>query len=110
MKLEQIPFESAFPGDGDIQRVAYNMAFQRLGLNWQWDAKTFADLSATADEKERIRVYARSCQAHLLKVYDADALSDLIYSEKYRCQEELCRCHGTGAAPQWAWAEECLAA
>lgn len=110
MKPEQIPFQSTIPADGDIQRQAYNMAFQRLGLRWHWDAETFAELSVTADEKERIRVYARTRQAHLLKVYDADALSDLIYSEKCRCKEELCRCHGAGAAPQWAWAEECFAA
>ncbi|MBI2312435.1 MAG: hypothetical protein HYU77_08035 [Betaproteobacteria bacterium] len=105
-----MPLQSAVLEDGDIQCQAYNMAFQRLGLKWHWDAGTFAELAQTADEKERIRVYIRTCQAHLLKVYDANALSDLIYSEKCRCQEDLCRCHGTGAAPQWAWDEECLAA
>lgn len=73
----------------EIHRNAYNAAFSELGLPWHWDAKTHSTLQANAKERERVRAYLETRQAHLLKAYDADFLIDAIQTTKARCLEAM---------------------
>lgn len=74
---------------GEIHRNAYNVAFSELGLPWHWDVKTHRTLQANAKERERVRAYLETQQAHLLKAYDADFLIDAIQTTKARCLEAM---------------------
>ena len=68
---------------------AYNAAFHELGLHWRWDAATYDELSRIAEEHDRIGVYVERNQPHLLKAYEKDFLSNLIYSTKMRCSQAM---------------------
>ncbi len=70
--------------DAEVQRNAYNAAFTDLGLSWFWDAATHRSLPRGADERETIRVYIETRQAHLLKAYDAEFLVNAIHATKQR--------------------------
>lgn len=76
--------------DDDADLRAYNAVFSELGLRFRWHIETLHWLnSLEADcEKTRIALYLETCQPHLLNAYDADFLSQLIYSKKH----EHCRC------------------
>jgi len=41
----------------DGHRVAFNLAFQAAGLDWDWSPKLYGDLLAVTGGKERIRFY-----------------------------------------------------
>jgi hypothetical protein len=70
--------------EAEIQRNAYNAAFNELGLGWYWDSDTHHRLQSSTDERERIRVYLQAQHAHLLKAYDADFLVNAIHATKQR--------------------------
>ena len=42
----------------EIQREAYNIAFERHGLDWVWDRETYRGLLATSGGKARVAAYA----------------------------------------------------
>ena len=75
--------------EAETHRHAYNCAFTDLGLPWFWDAATHSRLQASADERERIRIYLQTQQAHLLTAYDADFLVNAIHTTKQRHVENL---------------------
>ena len=79
---------SASPA-AEANRLAYNAAFHDLGLTWFWDAETHERLQTSADERERIRIYLETQQAHLLKAYDAEFLVNAIHTTKQRRLEAL---------------------
>jgi hypothetical protein len=64
----------------EAQRHAYNAAFEELGLNWHWDADTFASLPSRG--RDGVRAYLQNEQPHLLRAYDADFLVDAIEAAK----------------------------
>jgi hypothetical protein len=68
----------------DAHREAYNAAFEELGLNWNWDAATFARLPGAGPQG--VRAYLEREQAHLLRAYEADFLVNAIEAAKSRCQ------------------------
>lgn len=76
--------------EAEFHRHAYNSAFNDLGLPWYWDEVTHARLQVSADERERIRVYLQTQQAHLLTAYEADFLIDAIHTTKQRHIESRC--------------------
>jgi len=41
----------------DGHRIAFNQAFQDVGLNWAWDAELYGDLLSVTGGKERIRYF-----------------------------------------------------
>jgi HAD superfamily hydrolase (TIGR01509 family) len=41
----------------DLQRQAFNQAFQEAGLNWNWDSQTYRDLLRINGGKNRIRAF-----------------------------------------------------
>ena len=42
----------------DGHRVAFNLAFQEAGLNWNWDMTLYGELLSVTGGKERMRLYA----------------------------------------------------
>ena len=66
----------------EAQRLAYNAAFDELGLSWSWDAETFARLPAGA--RQRVQAYLEREHPHLLRAYDADFLVEAVESTKER--------------------------
>ncbi len=66
----------------ETHRQAYNAAFEELGLNWHWDAVTFACLPAQG--RDGVRAYLESEHPHLLRAYDADFLADAVETAKAR--------------------------
>jgi hypothetical protein len=88
----------------DIHRNAFNAAFYELGLRWHWDGDTYQTLLCEDDERARIRRYLEQHQPHLLKVYDADFLTDAIQTAKARCYRTM-TADGGGAGSYTNWAE-----
>jgi hypothetical protein len=79
--------------EAELHRNAFNSAFDELGLTWFWDTDTHRRLLSNADERERIRVYLETQQAHLLKAYDSDFLVNAIHNAKQRRMESLSGAH-----------------
>ena len=73
----------------EIERNAYNTAFCELGLEWYWDAQTYASLRAAAIDKCHIRSYLESHQPHLLRAYDADFLVNAIEAKRSQFSKAL---------------------
>jgi hypothetical protein len=67
----------------EAQRLAYNAAFDELGLSWSWDADTFARLPSGA--RQRVQAYLEREHPHLLRAYEADFLVEAVESTKERC-------------------------
>ena len=66
----------------EAQRLAYNAAFDELGLSWSWDAETFSRLPSGA--RQRVQAYLEREHPHLLRAYDADFLVEAVESTKER--------------------------
>ena len=64
----------------DQARHAYNIAFEKLGLNWHWDAATYSRLHSGGQFP--VRTYLETEQAHLLCAYEADFLLKAIEAAK----------------------------
>jgi hypothetical protein len=75
--------------EAELERTAYNSAFDELGLPWHWDASTHQRLRQSPHERDRVRQYLQTQQAHLLKAYDADFLIDAIQIAKARCCQAM---------------------
>ncbi len=88
----------------DLHRNAYNAAFYELGLSWYWDANTGDDLATISGGRKRLQHYLETCQAHLLKVYEADFLIEAIQAAKARCYENM-TASGTRVTRPVNWAE-----
>ena len=71
----------------EAQRLAYNAAFDELGLSWSWDAETFARLPGGA--RQRVQAYLEREHPHLLRAYDADFLAEAVENTKDRCFSEM---------------------
>jgi hypothetical protein len=59
-------------------RHSVNRAFRELGLRFQWDERTWAELAAMHDVREQLRYYLPRHQPHLLGAYDAEFLGALV--------------------------------
>lgn len=88
----------------EIERSAFNAAFQALGLRWYWDGATFEALRADPCEKRRVQRYIETEQPHLLRAYDAEFLADAVLVAKERSLLALSRC-ATPVLPRFGWAD-----
>ncbi len=70
----------------DKARHAYNIAFERLDLNWHWDEATYHRLQT--DGHSPLRKYLETEQAHLLSAYEADFLLEAIEAAKVNASSE----------------------
>jgi hypothetical protein len=80
---------TAHDADAEIDRAAFNAAFYELGLRWHWDSRTYEGVASQACERHRLQGYLQSEQAHLLRAYDAEFLTDAILQAKQRCRPAL---------------------
>ena len=80
---------SALENGADIERDTFNAAFYELGLRWHWDGPTFDALAGSANDRSRVRHYLETEQAHLLRAYEAEFLTDAILLAKERCRRAL---------------------
>ena len=71
----------------EMDRQAYNAAFEELGLSWHWDSVTFSSLPAAG--RHGVRSYIEREQPHLLRAYDAEFLVEAIENAKRRCYEVM---------------------
>jgi HAD superfamily hydrolase (TIGR01509 family) len=65
----------------DIQRRAFNMAFEAAGLNWSWDMETYRDLLNINGGQNRIRAY-RDANPEYANVTDEMIIS--LHADKTR--------------------------
>lgn len=65
-----------------VQLAAYNAAFVELELPFQWDEPMFAWLCGIECERGRVARYIEDHHAHLLRAYEPDFLSTLIFDKK----------------------------
>jgi hypothetical protein len=82
--MEQRP--EHIQADDEMQRQAYNSAFDELGLAWHWDRATYAWLP---DGPGRVRAYVEREHPHLLRAYDADFLVTAVENAKQRCHSVM---------------------
>ena len=47
--------------EAEADRDAYNAAFEELGLNWQWDAQTYASVLARGPQGLRAYILENIC-------------------------------------------------
>lgn len=80
----------------DGHRVAFNSAFQELGLDWVWDAPLYGKLLEVTGGKERIRFYVDSFCPDFSKPKDFDDLVLALHKAKTRHYVELL---GRGGIP-----------
>ena len=59
-------------------RDALNRAFWDLGLRFQWDEATYAQLSKLPDLRSQLVQYLKENHPHLLGVYDVDLFSRMV--------------------------------
>ncbi|MES2958912.1 MAG: hypothetical protein V4792_12025 [Pseudomonadota bacterium] len=90
--------------DIEIDRAAFNAAFYELGLRWHWDSETYEALASRACERSRVRAYLETEQAHLLRAYEADFLTDAILTAKQRSRQSLAACIPR-TIPRFNWAD-----
>ena len=103
--MSNVPSLQGFASDAEeVERNAYNAAFHALGLRWYWDADTYSELQSIADARERVRMYLRTRQTHLLAAYDADFLVNAIEAKKADCRQAE-DCSGRAASRYFNWAE-----
>lgn len=90
----------------ELERDAFNAAFYELGLHVYWDKGTYqAAVAAVASEHDRVRGYLEREQAHLLRAYDADFLTDAVIQAKQRCRQ-LLTASVQSAFPEFNWTEK----
>lgn len=68
----------------DGHRVAFNLAFAEVGLDWAWDAPLYGELLAVTGGKERIRYYVERYRPEVAQRPDFDALVKTLHETKTR--------------------------
>jgi hypothetical protein len=92
--------------DEELDRNAFNAAFNELGLRWHWDSETHVGLlRQSADTTARLRYYLETQQPHLLRAYDADFLVGVIQERATLHRERLAQSGAMAAGPYFNWAE-----
>lgn len=78
------PPASRAPDALDAELDAFNAAFDELDLDWRWDRAMIEELAPAGDDRARVAGFLRRRCPHLLKVYDAGFLVELIVAAKAR--------------------------
>lgn len=73
----------------DGHRVAFNRAFARSGLNWDWSVELYGDLLAIAGGKERIRFYINEYQPDFERPTDLDPFIANLHALKTRYYQQI---------------------
>ncbi|PWB52661.1 MAG: phosphatase [Nitrosomonadales bacterium] len=73
----------------DGHRVAFNLAFQEFGLEWDWDVDLYGKLLAVTGGKERIRYFVDSFLSGYIKPADFDDMVAKLHKTKTRHYTEM---------------------
>lgn len=73
----------------DGHRVAFNLAFQAAGMNWDWDVDCYGDLLAVTGGKERMHYYAERHDTAFLAQPGADEIIKTLHASKTRFYVDL---------------------
>ena len=73
----------------DGHRVAFNLAFQAAGMDWNWGVECYGDLLAVTGGKERMRYYAERHDTDFLAQDGADEIIKTLHASKTRFYVEL---------------------
>jgi len=68
----------------DGHRVAFNLAFQGAGLDWQWDVPMYGELLAVTGGKERMKAYVQKYRRDFLARPDLDGMIAGLHKAKTR--------------------------
>lgn len=68
----------------DGHRVAFNAAFRKYGLGWNWDEALYGELLEIGGGKERIRAHMKRSHAEFLRRRDLDGWITRLHAEKTR--------------------------
>lgn len=101
--LKVLPNYTAIDLTSETCRHAYNGAFEELGLNWNWDAATFARIHAQG--QHGVRAYLEAEQSHLLRAYEVDFLLGAIETAKDCCYASIARCRER-PTPSLSWTHQ----
>lgn len=66
----------------DGHRVAFNLAFEKAGLDWNWDEALYGELLAVTGGKERIRFYLDKFNTDFDKPQNFDAFVKGLHESK----------------------------
>jgi beta-phosphoglucomutase-like phosphatase (HAD superfamily) len=73
----------------DGHRVAFNLAFQEAGLNWDWGVDLYGQLLAVTGGKERMRYYAETYDTDFLAQDNVADIIKALHGHKTRHYVEL---------------------
>jgi len=73
----------------DGHRVAFNRAFELLGLDWNWDVELYGKLLRVTGGKERIRYYLEAFNREWARPSDLDDFIAELHREKSRIFSSL---------------------
>lgn len=73
--------------DGHL--VAFNMAFEEAGLDWNWSVELYGELLAVTGGKERIRYYLDNFNTQFVKPGDFDEFVAALHAAKTRFYTQL---------------------
>jgi HAD superfamily hydrolase (TIGR01509 family) len=73
----------------DGHRVAFNLAFQEFGLDWDWDVDLYGKLLVVTGGKERIRYYVENFLNSYVKPADFDSMVVNLHKTKTRHYTEM---------------------
>jgi HAD superfamily hydrolase (TIGR01509 family) len=68
----------------DGHRIAFNAAFRKYGLGWNWDEAFYGELLEIGGGKERIRAHIERSHAEFLRRRDLDGWIARLHAEKTR--------------------------
>ena len=92
--------------DEELDRNAFNAAFNELGLRWYWDAETHVELlRQSAEATARLRYYLETQQPHLLRAYEPEFLVGVIQEKAALHRERLAQSGAMASGPYFNWAE-----
>ncbi len=83
----------------ECHRQAFNLAFQGMGLGWNWDPAHYLELLSVTGGKERIRHYAEEHDTAFLNSRDADHRIMSIHQRKTNYYIDLIRSGGINLRP-----------
>lgn len=73
----------------DGHRVAFNMAFEQQGLDWNWDESLYGELLAVTGGKERIKFYLAEFNTLFAQPDDLDGFVKNLHALKTKCYVQL---------------------
>lgn len=70
-------------------RVAYNKAFAKLGINWNWSEQTYGEILTVSGGKERMKYFVENYQPDIPTDRELGELISEIYITKTRIFKEM---------------------